>query len=142
MVPKLQAAGKDVILMGAHDDWVVQSCLYSMIVGRMVGDEYIDKILAGEARFTDAPFVRTLNFYKSLYDDGILSRKNLQTPYNEVNALFASEKAPFLIDGDWKVSNFLTDPSTNQALIPPEKQKDIAMTVFPKIPGELNHDTT
>jgi len=56
---KLQAAGKDVILMGAHDDWVVQSCLYSMIVGRMVGDEYIDKILADEARFTDAPFVRT-----------------------------------------------------------------------------------
>jgi len=45
----------------------------------MVGDEYIDKILAGEARFTDAPFVRTLSFYKSLYDDGILSRKNLQT---------------------------------------------------------------
>jgi len=142
MVPKLQAAGKDVILMGAHDDWVVQSCLYSMIVGRMVGDEYIDKVLQGEARFTDAPFVRTLSFYKSLYDDGILSRKNLQTPYNEVNALFASGKAPFLIDGDWKVSNFLTDPSTNQALIPPEKQKDIVMTVFPKIPGELNHDTT
>jgi len=60
MVPKLQAAGKDVILMGAHDDWVVQSCLYSMIVGRMIGDEYIDKILEGEARFTDAPFVRTV----------------------------------------------------------------------------------
>jgi|LSQX01.2.fsa_nt_gb raffinose/stachyose/melibiose transport system substrate-binding protein len=142
MVPVLKAAGKDVILMGAHDDWVVQSCLYSMIVGRMVGDEYIDKILAGEARFTDAPFVRTLSFYKSLYDDGILSRKNLQTPYNEVNALFASGKAPFLIDGDWKVGNFLTDPTTGQALIPPDSQKDIVMTVFPAIPGEVNHATT
>ena len=36
MAPKLKAAGKDVVLMGAQDDWVMQSCLYSAIVGRML----------------------------------------------------------------------------------------------------------
>lgn len=142
MVPKLKAAGKDVILMGAQDDWVMQSCLFSMIVGRLCGDKYIDNVLAGKAKFTDEPFVKALKFYQSLYTDGILSRKVLQTPYNEVNALFASGKAPFMIDGDWKVSNFLTDPTTGKALIPPAEQKNFVMTVFPEIPGEINHKTT
>ena len=142
MAPKLKAAGKDVILMGAQDDWVMQSCLYSAIVGRMLGDKYVDDLIAGKAKFTDAPFVNTLKFYKQLYTDGVLSAKVLQTPYNEVNALFAAGKAPFMIDGDWKVGNFLTDPTSGQALIPPDKQKDIVMTVFPAIPGEVNHGTT
>ena len=142
MVPKLKAAGKDIILMGAQDDWVMQSCLYSAIVGRMLGDKYVDDLIAGKAKFTDAPFVNTLKFYKQLYTDGVLSAKSLQTPYNEVNGLFAAGKAPFMVDGDWKVGNFLTDITTGDALIPPDKQKDIGMTVFPEIPGEINHQTT
>ena len=142
MAPKLKAAGKDVILMGAQDDWVMQSCLYSAIVGRMLGDKYVDDLIAGKAKFTDAPFVNTLKFYKQLYTDGVLSAKSLQTPYNEANGLFASGKAPFMIDGDWKVGNFLTDATTGEALISPNKQKDIGMTVFPAIPGEINHLTT
>ena len=36
MVPVLKENGLDVILMGAQDDWVIQSCLFSMIVGRLV----------------------------------------------------------------------------------------------------------
>lgn len=142
MVPTLRAAGKDVILMGAQDDWVVQSTLFSMIVGRLVGDEGMDEILAGRARFTDEPFVNALRFYASLFDDGVLSRRIFQTAYNEVNPLFASGQAPFMVDGDWKVANFLTDPTTGEALIPPERQPNFVMTVFPAIPGELVHNTT
>lgn len=142
MVPALRAAGKDVILMGAQDDWVIQSTLFSMIAGRIAGDAFIDAVLQGRARFTDEPWLRALRFYESLYEDGVLSRKNLQTPYNEVNALFASGQAPFLVDGDWKAGSFLTDPTTGEALIPPQKQRDIVMTVFPAIPGEIVHGTT
>ncbi|MCR4426999.1 MAG: extracellular solute-binding protein, partial [Firmicutes bacterium] len=50
MVPKLKAAGKDVILMGSQDDWVMQSCFFSMIVGRMLGDKYVDDLIAGKAK--------------------------------------------------------------------------------------------
>ncbi len=67
MVPKLQEAGKDVVIMGAQDDWVIQSVLFSMIVGRLAGDAFIDKILAGEAKFTDEPFVSTLKFYPATF---------------------------------------------------------------------------
>lgn len=138
MVPVLKENGLDTILMGAHDDWVIQSCLFSMIVGRLVGDEKLAEIHAGQAKFTDPEFVSALEFYAQLYEDGVLHRKIMQTDYAEVNGLFATGKAPFLVDGDWKVGNFLTDPTTGEALIPVEKQPEFLMTIFPAIPGEIN----
>src|SRR5690606_29686972 len=50
--------------------------------------------------------------------------------------------APFMIDGEWKVGNFITDPTTGEALIPPSLQEDIEITVFPAIPGEIVSNTT
>lgn len=142
MVPTLRAAGKEVILMGAEDDWVVQSTLFSMIAGRLAGNEFFDAVLAGEAKFTDPPFVNALRFYRQLYDDGVLSLTNLLTSYGEAKPLFASGRAPFLIDGDWATGAFLTDPATGEALIPPEEQYHYMLTVFPAIPGEINSRTT
>lgn len=142
MVPTLRAAGKEVILMGAEDDWVVQSTLFSMIAGRLAGNEFFDAVLAGEAKFTDPPFVNALRFYRQLYDDGVLSLTNLLTSYGEAKPLFASGRAPFLIDGDWATGAFLTDPATGEALIPPEEQHHYMLTVFPAIPGEINSRTT
>lgn len=137
----LRAKGKDTALMGYQDSWVGQSCLFSMIVGRMCGDKFIDDCVAGKAKFTDKRFVNALKFYANMYSDGVLSKKNLQISYNDVNGLFASGKGAFLIDGDWKVGNFLTDPTTKQALIPPAQQKNFAIMNFPIIPGEIEHDT-
>ena len=138
MVPVLRDAGLDVVLMGAQDDWVIQCCLFSMIVGRLVGDAKMDEIIAGKAKFTDPEFVGALEFYKRLYDDGVLHRKIMNTTYGEVNGLFAAGRAPFLIDGDWKTGNFLTDPDTGEALIPVDQQPNFIMTVFPAIPNEIN----
>ena len=138
MVPVLKANGLDTVLMGAQDDWVIQSCLFSMIVGRLVGDDKLKEILAGEAKFTDPEFVSALEFYAQLYEDGVLHRKIMNTSYAEVNGLFATGRAPFLIDGDWKTSNFLTDPTTGEALIPVDRQDEFVMTIFPAIPGEIN----
>src|SRR5690606_41420329 len=53
MAPKLRAAGLEPVLMGAQDDWVIQSTFFSMILGRLAGDEFTDQILAGQAKFTD-----------------------------------------------------------------------------------------
>lgn len=142
MVPKLRSAGLDVVLMGAQDDWVIQSTFFSMIVGRLAGDAFLDAILAGDAKFTDEPFLKSLRFYKSLFDDGILHPRIVQTAYGEVNGLFAQGRAPFMIDGDWKVGNFLTDPTTGVALLPPEEQEFVEMNVFPAIPGELVSNST
>lgn len=142
MVAPLKAAGKECIIVGAQDDWVMQSVLYSMIFGRIVGDEKLYAFIEGKAKFTDKVFVDSLRFYEQLFKDGVISRNAMQTPYGEAPALFAAGKAPFMIDGDWRAGAFITDPTTGTALIPPEKQKEIVMTVFPEIPGEINHGTS
>jgi raffinose/stachyose/melibiose transport system substrate-binding protein len=142
MVPVLKSKGLDTVLIAAQDDWVMQSCLFSMIVGRIAGDDFIDNVLAGKAKFTDKPFVDALAIVQDMFKSGVISQKALQTPYGEVPALFAAGKAPFLIDGDWRSGAFQTDTSTGVALIPVKDQPDIAMTVFPALPGEKNHNTS
>ncbi len=142
MVPVLKAKGMETVLIAAQDDWVMQSCLFSAIVGRIAGDQFIDNVLAGKAKFTDKPFVDSLAIVDDMFKSGIISQKALQTPYGEVPALFAAGKAPFLIDGDWRTGAFQTDTSTGVALIPVENQPNIMLTVLPSLPGEKVHNTS
>ena len=135
--PKLKAAGLEVVLMANKDDWVMQSCLFSTVVGRYAGNQFIDDVKAGKAKFTDKPFLDALKFIQTLYADGILSKTSLQTGYGEVPGLFAAGKAAYYIDGDWRQGAFVTDPATKTALISPEDQKAVLFTVFPKMPGEM-----
>lgn len=142
MVPVLKAKGMETVLIAAQDDWVMQSCLFSAVVGRMAGDDFVDKLISGEAKFTDKPFMDSLRIVEDMFKSGVISQKALQTPYGEVPALFAAGKAPFLMDGDWRSGAFQTDTSTGIALIPVEDQKHIAMTVLPALPGEINSNTS
>jgi len=141
--PILKAKGYDTILMANADTWVMQSCLFSDIAGRFGGAGWSDKILKGEAKFTDASFVNALKFVKTLYDDGVLSKNTLATTYGDVIGQFASHKGAYYIDGDWRVGAFITDKSTGQALIAPTAQStDVALTVFPTIPGAKINEST
>jgi raffinose/stachyose/melibiose transport system substrate-binding protein len=142
-VPVLKAKGYETVLMANQDTWVMQSCLFSMIAGRFCGPGWDQKISNGQAKFTDSNFVNALKFVKQLYDDGVLSKSTLSTDYGSVVGLFASNKGAYLIDGDWRVGAFITDKSTGQALISPERQNNIQITVFPDIPGaQINKSTS
>jgi raffinose/stachyose/melibiose transport system substrate-binding protein len=139
MVPKLKAKGAQTVLMANKDTWVMQSCLFSTVTGRMVGDAWIDRTKAGEVKFTDKGFVDALGFIDTMYKDGVISRDTIQLAYGEGPALFAEDKSAFLIDGDWRQGAFLTDTSTGVALIDQQRQKsDFAFLNFPAIPGEKN----
>lgn len=137
MGPKLKAKGIQTVLMANKDDWVMQSCLFSTVAGRFVNKEWIDKAKLGEVKFTDEEFVSALRFVDKMYKDDVLSRKTIQLSYGEVPGLFASGKAAFLIDGDWRQNAFVTDPASKEALISPlSQQEDIALISFPAIEGE------
>ncbi len=139
MAPKLKAKGIRPVLMANKDDWVMQSCLFSTIVGRMLGDEWIDNALAGKVKFTDKDFVKALEFVQTMYKDGVIGRDTIQISYGEAPALFAEGKAAFFIDGDWRQNAFLTDASSGKALIDPKlQQTDFGFYNFPAIPGEKN----
>lgn len=133
--PILKSKGLETVLIGNQDDWVMQSCFFSMLAGRFGGADWDEKILRGETKFTDADFVNALRFVKQLYDDGVLSKNTLTTDYGAVIGQFASDKGAYYVDGDWRIGAFITDKSTGQALIPPEKQSAILVTVFPDIEG-------
>jgi raffinose/stachyose/melibiose transport system substrate-binding protein len=142
-VPVLKAKGYDTVLMANQDDWVMQSCLFSLIAGRFGGPGWEQKILSGQAKFTDADFVKALAFIKTLYDDGVISKATLTTDYGTVVGQFATNKGAYLVDGDWRIGAFITDKSTGQALISPDRQNNIQITVFPDIEGaKLNKSTS
>jgi raffinose/stachyose/melibiose transport system substrate-binding protein len=142
-VPILKAKGYDTVLMANQESWVMQSCLFSLIAGRFGGENWEQYILSGEAHFTDPDFVNALAFIKTMYDDGVLSQATLATDYGSVIGQFGTNKGAYLIDGDWRVGAFITDKSTGQAVISPERQEKIQITVFPDIPGaKLNQSTS
>jgi raffinose/stachyose/melibiose transport system substrate-binding protein len=142
MVKVLQPKGIQVILMPNKDTWPMQSCLFSTVAGRLLGDSFTDDVIAGKKKFTDKAFVDALGFIKTMYDDGVISKDTIQLGYGDTPGLFAQGKAAFYIDGDWRVGAFLTDKATGKALIDPAAQKaDFEIIKFPAIPGEKNKDT-
>ena len=132
-VPVLRAAGYETIIMAAQDDWVMQSCLFSMIAGRFCGPDWHTRILNGQAKFTDADFVAALSFVKQMITDGVMSASILGIGYGDGPGMFANNRSAYYIDGDWRVGAFLTDSSTGQALIPPARQSNFRLGVFPDI---------
>ncbi|MDR1902878.1 MAG: extracellular solute-binding protein [Treponema sp.] len=134
-VPVLRSKGYETVIMPNQDAWVMQSCLFSMVAGRFCGEGWDQRILAGQAKFTDPDFVAALSFIKALYDDGVINRNSLTTGYGDGIGPFATNKSAYYIDGDWRVGAFITDQSTGQAVIPPNRQTNFTITVFPDIPG-------
>lgn len=142
-VPVLRAKGYETVIIPAQSDWVMQSCLFSMVAGRFCGAGWEQKIHSGQAKFTDPDFVAALNFIKTLYDDRVIEKSAVGIEYGEGPGLFANKKGAYYIDGDWRTGAFITDADTNQALISPAAQEHIKIGVFPDIEGaKLNKSSS
>ena len=142
MVVKLKAKGIAVMSLPDKDLWPAQSCLFSTISGRLLGDKFIDDVLAKKAKFTDKGFVDALKFYKGLFTDGIIQATDMNVGYSEGAPNFAAGKAATYVDGDWRVGNYITDKASGIALIAPAAQtSDFDVINFPAIPGEKNPGT-
>jgi raffinose/stachyose/melibiose transport system substrate-binding protein len=139
MVPKLKAKGIAVMTLPDKDLWPSQSCLFSTIAGRFVGDAWIDQVKTGKAKFTDKPFVAALQAYSNLFKDGIIAAEDMNVGYSEGPALFAAGKAAMYVDGDWRTGAYITDKTSGTALISPADQESAFDIVnFPSFPGEKN----
>lgn len=129
MVPTIKAAGLKPIIMANKAAWVMQSCLFSALVGRMAGQEWLDKAISGEASFADKEFVDCLAFVKGLYDTGLLPESSIQLDYPDGPNLFATGQGVFMIDGDWQVRALMP-------LLSEEEQENVELAVFPDIAGQ------
>ena len=142
MVPVLNAKGIEVITMDCMDGWVMQSCLFSLIVGRFGGADWNTRLANGEIDFEDEWFVKALETVDNLYKDGIINRNTLSISYGSGRGDFANGKSAFYIDGDWACASFQTDVTTGQALFSPEQQQtDVELINFPALDGEVVHNS-
>jgi len=142
MVPVLKAKGIGLIAMDNMDAWVMQSCLFSLVVGRFGGADWYTKLAAGQTKFTDKWFIDALSLIDDMYKSGMIDRNSLSSPYTSSRGAFASGQYAFYIDGDWSTAGFQTDITTGDALISPEKQQnDFDIMAMPALPGEVIHDS-
>jgi len=142
MVAPLKAKGIDLIAMDNMDAWVMQSCLFSMVVGRFGGVDWYEKLANGSISFTDDWFVKSLELIEDMYKSGMINRNSLSSPYGSSRGSFAAGKAAFYIDGDWSTASFQTDITTGKALVSPaSQQNDFEMKVIPNLPGEIIHNS-
>lgn len=130
MVPKIEEAGLYPILMPNKPSWVMQSCLFSALVGKICGQEWLDAAIAGEASFADPEFVKVLAFVEDLWKTGLLPAQSILLDYPDSPNLFATGRSPFMIDGDWRVGAVAP-------LLTEEEQKNFELLVFPDIEGQI-----
>ena len=126
-VPLLKARGYETVILGNEDGWVMQRCLFSLVAGRFCGQGWEQRALSGEALFAGGDFTAALEFIRSLYDSGLVARSTLLISYQDALARFVENRAACLVDGDWRLRDLLA--------LPPERQGDIQLALFPEIEG-------
>jgi len=129
-VPVLRAAGYQTVLIPAESEWVMQSCLFSMVIARFAGQDWDERIHSGRAKYTDPDFVEAFDFIRRLYADGVISREAVGVGYGDGPGMFANKRGAYYIDGDWRVGDFVSNNLFNLA-----QQENIRVEVFPDIEG-------
>lgn len=98
-------AGTDIvpISVGAKDGWpaamMVEGFAYS------VDPESTEKIVKGEASFTDEAYTQAAEVVKNLMDKGAFSENVALTGIDEALPLFESGKAAMMVNGSWAVAS-------------------------------------
>jgi raffinose/stachyose/melibiose transport system substrate-binding protein len=129
-VPILRAAGYQTVLIPAQSEWVMQSCLFSMVIGRFAGQDWDDRIHAGRAKFTDPEFVQAFDFIRRMYADGVILREAVGVDYGDGPGMFANKRGAYYIDGDWRVGDFVSNNLFSTA-----QQQNVLIQSFPDIEG-------
>lgn len=134
-VEPIRAAGYYPVSMGNKDQWVVNSWLLSAFVDRMGGKEWFNKAMVGDASFTEAPFVKSLEFVSEMVEKNVFSPGVNQMSNTEADQEFYQQKSAYLIDAGWRTSAMVTT-------LPQEQQDAIKMIVFPALPGEVSSNSS
>jgi raffinose/stachyose/melibiose transport system substrate-binding protein len=135
---KLKALGKKTILLPDADQWPAQSCLFSTIVGRYLGNNFLDGINNGTKNFTDSGFIAALDYYRSLFDDGVIAASDMDMPYSDGPASFAKDDAAFFLDGDWRVGAFCGSSTDAAYISSSDQENNYTFMALPAMPNEIN----
>jgi raffinose/stachyose/melibiose transport system substrate-binding protein len=105
---KLKASGIVPLALGASDGWVTNMIANTLWV-RMAGPDVVERIRAGDARWTDSEIIAAYKAYVTLITEGYVQNNSLALSFTEAQNEFQTGKAAMIFDGTWANSSYL-DP--------------------------------
>ncbi len=119
---EIVASGIDCLAHGAKDAWVNTDVFLSLINSAAPGAVY--DAIAGDADWTDAPFVEAMQAWQSLFTTGIVpSGATAMAEYPDAFGSFLEGRAAFIALGTWNTPGTMT--TTGLA----ESQKTVTETI-------------
>jgi raffinose/stachyose/melibiose transport system substrate-binding protein len=123
---KFKAAGITPISLSAKATWWNNQVLGETLTAGLVPDELAQKLVSGEACFTDPAFVATLQTAKDWQDKGWLNASPVADDYDVMRTSVALGESAMMVDGAWS-----SGPASPMYQVDPELKLG-----FFAIPGE------
>lgn len=126
----IKQAGFRPVVFGDQSDWVLQSCLLSVLTSRIGGTDWFKQVQYGTGghSFNDPQFVQALQTVKDMTDAGLIDQSEPQKTRDQALSDFVSGKSVYFIGGIWEVVNL------NSALSA-DMKSEIEMHPFPHVDG-------
>ncbi|MEX2104362.1 MAG: ABC transporter substrate-binding protein [Bacilli bacterium] len=104
---KLKEAGKFPVALGIRGGYA-SSWLFGNILSAVAGTENVEKLMFGEAKWTDEPFVRAAEELKKWVDLGIIDSSAVSLTSDDQQALFLQNKAGYETASGYNINNYIT----------------------------------
>jgi raffinose/stachyose/melibiose transport system substrate-binding protein len=127
MADKLKENDIVPISLGNKAKWVLQSVYFSTIADRVAGADFLDKVLAGEKKFTDPEFIKALNIIKELADNDYFNKDANSLNDMEMRQAFYQKRAAIFFGGAWDIGGVIENAK--------EQNMNVGIATFPSIVG-------
>ena len=131
-VKKIKASGDKVIplMLGAKDAWI-DIDVYN-VLSHQVAPGYIQKVLSGEAKWTDDEMVKTAQVWQDLFEDKVFQEGALGlATYNDGMNQFFDKKAAMWVIGSWEAHSMTTAEKKEKWKI----EDELGFTPLPNLAG-------
>ncbi|NOU98666.1 ABC transporter substrate-binding protein [Paenibacillus planticolens] len=133
MVKKLKAANITPIVVGNKDRWPLQSSFMSIITDRIAGTGYLEKAAAGEAKFTDPDFVKSLGVIEELTNLGAFNQ--------DINTIDTVQEQNYFLQGKAAMS-MTTSTIDAKYRQTNDNGANIGIALFPQVEGGKGNPQT
>ncbi|MFX3632588.1 MAG: extracellular solute-binding protein [Candidatus Pristimantibacillus sp.] len=131
---KIKAAGYTPFGLAAKDGWV-NGMMWNTVMERNVGIDAINKVVTGEAKWTDENFVKGFASYAEIVNNDFFTKGALGLAYADQGAQLLSGKAAMVFTGTWDANRFSGEEAGDLA-------GQIGYFGFPSITGGAGDQTS
>ncbi|MBM7579640.1 extracellular solute-binding protein [Jeotgalibacillus terrae] len=126
LIEDLKAQGDIPITLGNKGQWLLQSSYISTIGDRMTGSDFLNDVLAGDAKFTDDRFVKAVEVIQEMAEMEAFNNDFNTLDNIQHRELFLSKEAAMMIDGAWSLGPIVESI---------EDEGNLGIGVFPALEG-------